>query len=305
MKLSRRGFLGLCAGGAIAASALSLRSSRNVIDDLEATHTIVRVPSLPREFASYRIALLSDLHLGIFVPNELLESALRIANSYQPNLTILGGDYIGIPDSFPGVLFSDSRNQTFRGLKYRELVPAIFETLSKILSKAVSPDGTVAVLGNHDNWHNPEICCKILKESPIQFLINQTLTIKRGSAQLKVLGVDDLWTGVPRVPKEFITVEPNQTRLLVSHNPDFLVETLDHYGSVFDLGVAGHTHGGQIKIAPLGAIGGYNIRHSAFGEGLVPYKGSQLYTTRGIGVVDLPYRISCRPEVSILELQPT
>lgn len=304
MKFSRRAFLGLCTGGALAASVSGIAKYRNVANEIEASHTIVKIPKLPERFASYKLSVLSDLHLGVFVTNELIEKAIQISNSYNPDITVLAGDFIGIPDSLPSTLFSDIKNNNFRGLEYEKLVPAIYETLGSILQKATSPDGIVAVLGNHDNWHNSIICRELLKSYPIKFLINEYITLFRGNSSVKVLGVDDLWTGIPRIPKEFINKQDREPQILISHNPDFLVDTRMRYGEIFNLGIAGHTHGGQIKIPPIGPIIGYNIRYSKHGEGLTKLGESWIYTSRGVGVVDLPIRIGCPPEIALIELQP-
>jgi predicted MPP superfamily phosphohydrolase len=69
----------------------------------------------------------------------------------------------------------------------------------------------------------------------------------------------------------------------------------------YDLAICGHTHGGQIQLPLLGALT-YHLENPDLGEGLV-WRGEQaVYVSRGIGVVEVPFRVLCRPEVSLLTL---
>ena len=89
---------------------------------------------------------------------------------------------------------------------------------------------------------------------------------------------------------------------MANHNPDFTSLIHTRGVSSFDLALSGHTHGGQVCIPALGAIS-YNINDLRLGEGLFTFPdGSQSYTSRGIGVVEFPYRINCPPEVTVLQL---
>ena len=130
-------------------------------------------------------------------------------------------------------------------------------------------------------------------------LINRSVTFKRNLETFRIIGTDDYWTGIPRfaaAPKR-----ESENRVLISHNPDYVSFLLENTACEFDLALSGHTHGGQIKLPIIGALG-YNVTDARFGEGLVHHKRGEVFTTRGLGVVEIPVRINCPPEVSILTL---
>ncbi len=94
----------------------------------------------------------------------------------------------------------------------------------------------------------------------------------------------------------------NSFSILLTHNPDFSSFVLHDKNIKFNLSLSGHTHGGQIKLPIVGALG-YNISDLRYKEGLVDYQETKLYTSRGLGYVELPIRINCPPEVTIITLR--
>jgi uncharacterized protein len=303
MKINRRKFLQFSAVAACGGASLLYISQNDQSQLLEVTETSIEHPNLPKEFNGYRIALLSDIHHGVFMSDDFLRKIAKATIEAKPDLVLLLGDFLGIPDSFPATIFSPERNPKFFGSRRPELVNMIYESLVNLLSDIEAPDGLLAICGNHDHWNDSQICAKVFSQSKFQLMINAEKTIKRNNASISLFGADDLWTGIPRLSKSFITYQANTFRVLMAHNPDFHYETLGTFGSVFDLGVSGHTHGGQIVIPGIGCPYGYNVRHEEFAYGLNKRLNSLVYTSRGLGVVEIPYRVNCRPELTILSLK--
>ena len=299
-QVSRRTFLATVFGATILgvatpASALAINTF-----DIEVTRFTLPSQRLPINFVGYRIALLTDIHLGVFMPDDVVATAVNLINNEKPDLVLLGGDYIGVPDSFPGILFDPGRNLKFAKAKSADLIMSIYNTLSKILSGLNAPDGSLGILGNHDNWNDRKLCFQGLSSPQINILVNQYQTIKRGSEQIHIYGIDDLWTGIPRLDALREISASNEFTVALAHNPDVIESNMSNIR--YDLAFAGHTHGGQINIPGLGPLVGYNIRSKTLTSGLFSTSSSHVYVSRGIGVVEIPYRLNCRPEISIFEL---
>ena len=189
-----------------------------------------------------------------------------------------------------------------KNLGYSEQASTAYELVSSIIAEVNAPEGIVAVYGNHDRWTIPKFCHKQFTSRQIRILINESIELNRSGSILRLIGVDDYWTGIPRIPKLPVrTKNSKEVRILISHNPDFLSPLINQRQNIFDLGLCGHTHGGQIKLPVVGALH-YNIRDLRLSEGLYQNDYCSVYTTRGVGVVEIPYRVNCNPEVSILNL---
>lgn len=296
--LSRRNFLklaGVSAAG-VAASAVAFQTlDFNGIEYLE---TVVPIPNLPDEFVDYRIGYLSDLHLGLYIPREWIERAAKMIHSAHPDILLLGGDYIWLQDAKLAKLFGNYSDEEYSDKS--KLERSIFTSVADIVTASKYPDGIHAVYGNHDRWVHPDDCKRIFGEHNVNFMINDVHVVRRGKSYLSLVGLDDYWTGRPKLPNLPSIKEKNELRILSVHNPDYMRIVLDR-GFNFDLAVCGHTHGGQIKIPGIGALV-HNIRDMRFFEGLCRVTESYVYTSRGIGMVELPIRINCPSEVTVLHL---
>lgn len=303
--LKRRTFLkyGLIGGFGLGTLAGLGSHMLDTTSDFELRRTIFELEFLPADFENYRIGFISDIHHGIHFPREWLEKCLSLLAAESPDLVLLGGDYLWIPDNFTGKLLDFVRNSKLASVKKEQLAQAIFSDLTDSLSVLKPTDGIYAVYGNHDRWIAPDICAQEFARSKISLLINQKVRIQRGSSYFELFGSDDYWTGIPelkllgRVP-----VKDRVLRIGLSHNPDLLAYISSRADLQLDLGLAGHTHGGQILFPVIGALKD-NIYDTRLFEGRVKLGEMQCYTTRGIGVVEVPYRFNCRPEVSLLELR--
>jgi predicted MPP superfamily phosphohydrolase len=92
---------------------------------------------------------------------------------------------------------------------------------------------------------------------------------------------------------------PDETCLLLSHNPDYVERIRDER---IGLVLSGHTHGGQIYFPGFGAPRVPSRYGSKYLAGLVQGPVVQVFVTRGVGVVNMPIRFSARPEINLLTL---
>ena len=303
-KFSRRAFLtgALLGGGAIGASTAAFKTTAITTEAIEHVELLVAIPNLPHEFEGYRIGFLTDIHLGPFLSDNIVEMAVGLLLKNPVDLLLLGGDHLLIPESFVSKCFWVSRNQQFEALKPEVLTTRIYKRLGELLAPLKPPDGVFSVLGNHDGWHSPHACIELMGKAGVITLVNNVHRIKRGLSTLSVIGVDDFWTGIPAFPKLDLPERDKEVRVLLSHNPDYVGKIFQDKKNQFQLALCGHTHGGQIKLPGMGALL-YNVQDERFSEGLYQDENVAVYTSRGIGVVEIPHRINCPPETTVFTLE--
>ena len=306
--ITRRSFLkatSLLGCSSLALGTSALGSVKNSSEDLTLSKLEINIPSLPVAFDGFRIGMLSDPHLGTCSNGSLLKRAIDLLSSEKLDLLVLAGDYVLVLDLFASRFFYNHFSQSSYEQICSKTIPTFEESLAQgeyffkqvaLEATRLNPKhGIVAVLGNHDRWNSADNCCSILGNSGIKMLLNSSITVSSSGSELEIYGCDDYSTGIPQAP------EPTKTtRILVSHNPDFLSELAE--SGTFDLGLAGHTHGGQINLPALGPVA-LNIKDSRLIQGLISLNGTQIFVSRGIGTSGLPWRLNCPPEVNLLTLR--
>jgi predicted MPP superfamily phosphohydrolase len=242
---------------------------------LEVRRTRIHIRRLPHAFNGLRIVLLTDLHVGLTTTLNLIRRAAALAMRERADLIALTGDFT--TDSAHG--FDD-----------------VFEALSSLSA----PLGVYAVPGNHDHvvgidkWHR-----SAARQRNITDLTNAYVMHQRMGARMCVAGIDDFREGTP-----VLHLPPAQERdftLLLAHAPE-QAERSRRLEDGIDLILAGHTHGGQVRLPWVGAPMNSSAFPELYEEGLRRRPWTQVYTSRGIGTVALPVRFMARPEVSVLEL---
>ena len=228
-----------------------------------------------------RVAVLSDLHVGSTgVPIAQLRRIVERTNSEHPDLIVLLGDYvIGGPRGSP-----ESVRRNF-------VQP---EAIAAELKNLHAPLGVFAVLGNHDWWVDGEGTTRALASTNITVLENQAVHITGGHFWLG--GIADLWTRNPDVAGTLRQVSDSEPVVLITHNPDIFPDV----PARVSLTIAGHTHGGQVRLPFYGRP----IRTSQFGydAGLFEQNGHDLFVTTGIGTSIMDVRFGVPPEIVILTL---
>ena len=159
-----------------------------------------------------------------------------------------------------------------------------------------------AVLGNHDVSFSAATVIKTLGAHGTPVLVNQYLPIERNGARLWLCGVDDPGTSYPDLDLA-LPAKPDGPVLLMAHEPDYADDVLTHpRGSLVDLMLAGHSHGGQIRLPFFGPLILPPMAEK-YPEGHYRFNQMQLYVNRGIGIVGLPFRLNCPPEITVITLQ--
>ena len=260
-------------------------------DRLVVTRRTIGVANLPSSLAGLRVLHMSDWHWH--PGSELARLLPALAAQLTYDVAMYTGDFIDDDDG---------------------IVP-----IGAILERMPRARASFAVMGNHDylrdrsantaasrtRYNDIQRLRAMLARRGITVLDNAAQPL--GSERFYIAGVDDYTTGhadldaAMRATQLALGTLPGTATVLLSHNPDI----------VLDLGawrpgliLAGHTHGGQIRLPGVGAV----VTHSALPRrhamGLTRYHDVPLFVTRGIGYSGVDLRLGCAPEVALLTLVP-
>ena len=236
-----------------------------------ATYTI----ALGEKGAEYRIALLSDIHLGVFVGPKHVKKVVDAVNALVPDLVVIAGDILDVDND----ILTDS---------------AKLAEISGIFRNIKSRDGVYAVLGNHDPNVADERLTNFLQEAQIHLLHNETLQFP----QINLIGRTDAANNIRKPMERLIhKIDGAKPVVVLDHDPQNIREAAA-YG--VDLVLCGHTHRGQffpITLFTKWANGKhYFYGHEIFGKthGII---------TSGAGFFQLPVRIGTSNEVVDIHLK--
>jgi len=221
---------------------------------------------------SSKIVVISDLHLGVYKSSHFLKRIVTKINKMEDvDAVLIPGDFTYYAPKDLELLFSPLKDLRFP---------------------------VYAVLGNHDS-ENPgpriqEELRKALEANEVIFLHNSSSELK--NKDITILGLGDKWANQDNVSQ--INDFQGETNLIVmAHNPDTV---LTYENSIADLTVAGHTHGGQIRIPFI-----YKQMipcTNDFDQGLYETENGYVFVSAGVGEIGLPMRFGVPPTIEILEL---
>ncbi len=229
-----------------------------------------------------KIAVVSDLHLGVYKDDKFLEKIVQKINEQNPDLIVIPGDFI------------------------YKITPQQFSYFNP-LTHLNAP--VYAVTGNHDAKKPGEYSSSQVRKYLSPYLPNMIDNkkidipfLKKNGIRVQIIGLSDLWEGVTDYTllktknRNFIS---NPLTIVLTHNPDTALN-LPNEANI-DLVIAGHTHGGQIR---LPFIYKWVIpTQYDFDRGWYDVFGRKVYVTSGAGEVGLPMRFLVPPEVVIIDIQ--
>lgn len=270
MRVSRRTALKTVMAGGIGlvtgTAAYGYGAARHALDVTRAT---LPVNGLPPSLAGVRIALITDFHRSETVSHDQIAEAAALTTALQPDLIVLGGDYVTLKDQ-------------------RYVMPA-----AEALAGLEAPSGVFAILGNHDDDRNMPAA---LERQGFAVLKDARTRITIRGEPLELAGIR-FWT---RTANEIAPVVRGARGplILLAHDPRRLDEAVELN---VPLVLSGHTHGGQVVLPLIGApaVAGRNFPALA---GIARRRHSTVFVSRGIGTVYLPIRLNCPPEVALLTL---
>jgi predicted MPP superfamily phosphohydrolase len=273
--VNRRVFLSRGVGVVAGAASVSLVGvgMANALGPPDLLRVPVRLRKLDPALAGYRIAVVSDIHLGPLTGRAHTERIVRMINETSPDLVAIVGD---LADGTVAELGS----------------------AAEPLRDLVSTDGSFFVTGNHEYFEEPLAWLRELARLGVNPLRNENTVIRRGGAAFDLAGVNDLSgrsiDDGPDYDRALAGRNSSRPTVLLAHQP---VQVSEAAARGVDLQLSGHTHGGQLyPFHHIVALAQPSV------AGLSTVDGTQLYVTRGAGFWGPPVRVGAPPDITVLEL---
>ncbi len=225
------------------------------------------------------VAVFADTHFGFQYDLRQFEKAVSKINENPPDLLLFAGDLIDNLNEYPGT-------------------PS---EISNALAKMKANLGKYAVFGNHDYGGGAEHRYEdIMKAGGFQVLVNETITFEEYN--LRLIGIDDLLIGYGD-PSVVNQAGSDMYTLVLCHEPDIADEVLD---SNTDCMLAGHTHGGQIRVPfyTQDFLPSYGEKYVKGEYRLDNDNQTLLYVNSGLGTTKIPARFRAVPELTYLTIYP-
>jgi predicted MPP superfamily phosphohydrolase len=237
----------------------------------------IPVAGLNPAFDGYRIAHLSDLHIGTLTPRAWGMRWTKAANGRAPDLAVVTGDLVT-----SGTVFH--------------------QDIADVIGSLKAKDGVFVSMGNHDYFGDGDPLVTLLNSTGARVLRNEGRVLERGGAQLYLAAIDDTWTRRDDIDRALAEKPSGIPTILLAHDPAAFPDATERNVEVT---LSGHTHGGQLAI-PFFArwLSLSHIAHR-FHLGLYTKNRSTLYVHPGLGTTGPPIRIGVAPAVAILRLRAT
>jgi predicted MPP superfamily phosphohydrolase len=275
--VNRRVFLSRATAVAAGTASVSLVGvgMANALGPPDLLRVPVRLRKLDPTFNGFRIAVVSDIHLGPLTGRAHTERIVRMINETSPDLVAIVGDLVdGTVD---------------------ELGP-----MAEPLRDLESRDGAFFVTGNHEYFvPDPLSWLRELERLGVQPLRNESTVVRRGEAAFDLAGVNDISgrsiSDGPDFDRALSGRDSSRPTVLLAHQP---VQVDEAAAREVDLQLSGHTHGGQLW--PFHYIVG--LQQGAV-SGLSTVDQTQLYVSRGAGFWGPPVRVGAPPDITVISLQ--
>ncbi len=237
----------------------------------------VPIDNLPAEFVGFKIAQISDLHIGEMIGRSYVDSVIEKTNALEADVIALTGDII------------DGN-------------PVQTAPVAQELAKLRSASGTFYVTGNHEYYWGVHNSLQQIHRAGIKILMNENVRIKRGAGEIAIAGVPDIsvngggTAGQRSDPAASVADVPaGVTKVLLAHQP---VSYRESVKAGIDLQLSGHTHGGQFF--PWSLV----VRlFQHYNKGLIRHESLWIYVNRGTATWGPRLRFGIPPEITLLTLQ--
>ena len=282
-KLSRRDFLNFIkaiGGGVLATYAGHYYVSNFEPSWVDVTQVTLPLANLPQAFIGFRIAQVSDVHIGGWMNKDRLAHIVEKVIEQKPNLVVITGDFM-IGHFWDFVL--DQAAEDF------------FNVVTPLTQKFP----VLAVLGNHDHWTDSERTRSMLERTGVIELKNDIRRLDHNGESLYIAGVDDVFVGMDRLEEVEAKLPEGAPTILLAHEPDYA--DITSATGKFLLQLSGHSHGGQVNLPFYGPLVLPNFARR-YPIGLYQIAQMYLYTNRGVGMTEPFVRFNCRPEITVFTL---
>jgi len=257
-------------------------------------HQTLVFENLPESFNGFKIAQLSDMHLGTFDNMKKVKKGLQLLQDEHPDIIVLTGDLVN-NKATEAVIYIDA------------------------MKELTAPFGKFTIMGNHDygdygRWKNTNEkrqnqmdLSNIEKQMGFEWLNNRNVPLIKNNDTIYLAGVEN-W-GLPPFPQHgnlnqaMAGLSDKDFVVLLSHDPTHWREEVLKFAHNVALTLSGHTHGMQFGFE----IGKYRwspvkYKYPDWAD-LHESNKQYLYVNRGFGHIGYPGRVGIRPEITIIELR--
>jgi predicted MPP superfamily phosphohydrolase len=276
----RRQFLARAAAGTAALGSGAVAwLGHHEAGEITTPEIAVAIPRLPPELSGFRIAQLTDLHLGPLLREGFVEDVVGKTNALRPDLVVITGD---LADELP-----------------QRLLRAV-EPLSKLRARC----GIAFVTGNHEYYCGAREWVEFLRQRGVHVLLNRRIEVGDagpGGRTFDLAGVPDPSGGrffddhAPDLGLALAGRDPDRALVLLAHQPRQIALAR---GRGVGLQLSGHTHGGQLW--PFGAL--VSLTQPWIAGFHRADDGTQIYVSRGTGFWGPPMRVGNPAEIASLVL---
>jgi predicted MPP superfamily phosphohydrolase len=226
-----------------------------------------------------RIAVISDLHGGApFIDDAKIAQVVAMTNAARPDLILLTGDL-------------NAHIYFRRGMPIGHVIDQ--------LRPLAAPLGVYAVIGNHDRWEGASRVTALLTRAGVPVLENASRLVRTRRGGFYLVGIGDAEKHADDPARALSGVPRGADALCFTHSPD----SFPRLPATCALTIAGHTHGGQVKLPLLGRPVVPSHYHQRYAAGLVREGGRTLFVSTGIGTSILPVRLGVPPEIALITVR--
>ena len=256
------------------------------------------IPNLPDDWQGQKIVQISDFQIGLWWDNpDTARRAIEQAIAANPAAVFISGDFIYHAKPQP-----------------EEEISEAVDIVEPLVNAGIP---TYAVLGNHDYGMSskdtaPDVelanqLASSLEEIGVVVLENESVAMQIPNSQspLYLAAIGSLWAGRDDVEAAIADLSEGDPRVVMMHNPD----DFERFpANTAPLAVAGHTHGGQIRLpnSPQWSWLRFTQKDEVYADGWARgygEPGNNLYVNVGIGMSIIPIRLFCPPEITIFTLE--
>ena len=249
----------------------------NQVTQITVDNKRLYIPRLHAAHEGMRLVHISDLHMTGRIAASFYERVVEQVNDLQADAVLITGDII-------------------------EKVACI-PWLSESLVQLEATHGVYFVLGNHDRYIDRRKTISILSNASFTYVKNEWYETEWRGQPVVIVGNELPWekeaTTYPPPPSQSESGLPLKLGLI--HTPDQFDWVVQND---IDLALAGHTHGGQIRLPILGAVACPSRYGTRYACGVFQRQNTVLHVTRGVSG-KMPLRWDCPPEIAVLELTST
>lgn len=241
----------------------------------------VPVKNLPESLQGFEIIHISDIQGDEYTGSEEIAGYINKVNEQEPDIIIFTGDLISYGTDF-------------------------IKSSAVEFGKAKAEHGIFAVVGDHDYWAGTENVEEALTEEQIPLLRDENYTVDvDSSSSITITGVTEVYSkdSDPEVVDSLTnSANDSDVKIFASHQiKDHIISSAreNEYAMI----LAGHTHGGQIRVPFLGMSFSASERETEYVSGPYQEAGLTIHVNNGLGFTLGPIRYNAPPTVTVITLE--